>query len=52
MKQKKYPIDKVLTPVQNFINQEKSGGLILGISVILALILANSPISHSYLNFF
>ncbi|NML56281.1 Na+/H+ antiporter NhaA [Chryseobacterium cheonjiense] len=42
------PIDKIVQPMQRFIQQEKSGGLLLGISVILALILANTPLSHSY----
>lgn len=49
---KKYPIDRVLSPVQNFINQEKSGGIVLIISVVLALIMANSSFSQEYLNFF
>ena len=42
------PIDKIVHPVQRFIQQEKSGGLLLGISVIIALILANSPLSVGY----
>lgn len=42
------PIDKIVQPMQRFIQQEKSGGLLLGISVVLALILANSPLSHGY----
>ncbi len=42
------PIDKIVQPVQRFIQQEKSGGLLLGISVIVALLLANTPLSHSY----
>lgn len=42
------PIDKIVQPLQRFIQQEKSGGLLLGISVIIALILANSPLSHTY----
>lgn len=49
---KKYPIDKITSPFQKFIQQEKSGGLVLGISVIVALILANSPLAHSYHHFF
>lgn len=44
----KKPIDKIVQPMQRFIQQEKSGGLLLGISVILALILANTPLSHGY----
>lgn len=42
------PIDKITKPIQKFIQQEKSGGIILGISVIIALILANSTWSDSY----
>lgn len=49
---KKAPIDKVVRPIQKFIEQEKSGGLVLGISVIVALILANSPWHHQYHHFF
>lgn len=50
--QKKYPIDKVNHPVQKFIQQEKSGGIVLGISVIIALVLANSPWAEYYFHFF
>lgn len=49
---KKAPIDKVVRPIQKFIQQEKSGGLVLGISVIIALLLANSPINSEYHLFF
>lgn len=49
---KNTPIDKVVQPIQRFIQQEKSGGFVLGISVILALILANSPLVHDYQHFF
>ncbi|HUH51042.1 MAG TPA: Na+/H+ antiporter NhaA [Flavobacterium sp.] len=45
---KQYPIDKLVTPIQRFIQQEKSGGIVLGISVILALFFANSPWSDTY----
>ncbi len=48
----KVPIDKVVRPIQKFIQQEKSGGLILGISVIVALFLANSPWHNEYHHFF
>ncbi|AYZ35204.1 Na+/H+ antiporter NhaA [Chryseobacterium indologenes] len=44
----KKPIDKIVQPMQRFIQQEKSGGLLLGISVVIALILANTSLSHSY----
>ena len=46
------PIDKVLYPIQRFIQQEKAGGIVLAISVIIAILLANSPYSDSYFHFF
>ncbi|HLS31534.1 MAG TPA: Na+/H+ antiporter NhaA [Flavobacteriaceae bacterium] len=46
------PIDRVTIPIQRFIKQEKSGGLVLGISVIVALVLANSPWRTEYFSFF
>jgi len=49
---KKYPVDQLIQPIQQFIKHEKSGGLVLGISVILALFLANSSFSASYFHFF
>lgn len=49
---KQYPIDKLLRPFQQFIQQEKSGGLVLGVSVIVALLLANSPWAAAYHHFF
>lgn len=48
MTRKKAPIDKVVAPIQKFIQQEKSGGLVLGFSVIIALFLANSPWAQHY----
>lgn len=52
MNEKVYLIDRFVKPVQKFIQHEKSGGITLGISVVLALILANSPWSHAYFEFF
>ncbi len=51
-KQRNYPIDKINKPLQKFIQNEKAGGIVLGISVIIALILANSPFSDVYHHFF
>ncbi len=51
-KQRKYPIDKVSQPIQKFIRQEKSGGIMIALSVVIALILANSPWSEQYFQFF
>lgn len=39
-------------PTQQFMKQEKSGGMVLAISVVIALILANSPIREQYFKFF
>lgn len=47
-----YPIDAVYKPFYEFIKRERSGGIILGFSVILALLLANSPWSEHYFHFF
>ncbi|WP_086475672.1 MULTISPECIES: Na+/H+ antiporter NhaA [Arenibacter] len=50
--EKTYPIDRVTKPIQTFMHQQKSGGIVLGISVIIAMILANSPLSEYYFSFF
>lgn len=50
--QKNYPIDRLNKPIQKFIQNEKAGGIVLGISVIIALILANSPLAEAYHHFF
>ena len=42
------PIDHFLKPVSKFINQEYTGGAILFVSVVVALIWANSPWSAAY----
>ena len=50
--EKKSPIERLTYPLQSFISQEKSGGIVLGISVILAMVLANTGVSEQYFNFF
>jgi len=45
-------ISAVTAPVQRFIQQEKSGGIVLGINVVLSLILANSPWSKDFFHLF
>ncbi|MCG2431987.1 Na+/H+ antiporter NhaA [Aequorivita sp. F64183] len=52
MKVKKYPIDKIKRPFAKLMQEEKSGALVLGISIIIAFILANSPIHQQYHHFF
>jgi NhaA family Na+:H+ antiporter len=47
-----YFIDRLNQPFQKFIQNQKAGGIVLGLSVVVALILANSPLSHSYHHFF
>jgi NhaA family Na+:H+ antiporter len=49
---KKVPIEKVTRPIQKFIQNEKAGGIVLGLSVLLAMILANSPLHEAYHHFF
>lgn len=49
--EKKTPIDKLVKPIQKFIQMEKSGGIVLGISVIIALVLANSGWADGYHHF-
>jgi NhaA family Na+:H+ antiporter len=46
------PIEKITSPIQRFIQQEKSGGIVLGISVLVALFLANSPWAAAYHHLF
>lgn len=50
-KTNKPPINVLIRPIQKFIQQEKSGGIVLGISVVIALLLANSPWSAYYFGF-
>ncbi len=47
-KKQKTPIEKIVSPIQSFIKQEKAGGIVLGLSVIIALFLANSSFSEEY----
>jgi len=42
---------RVITPFQNFIHTEASGGILLFIATIIALIWANSPWSSDYFDF-
>ena len=42
----------IVMPVQQFINREKSAGVVLGISIVVAMVLANSPWSEDYFHLF
>ncbi len=47
-KRLKPPIDKVLQSLQEFIHLEASGGLVLMAATVLAMLVANSPLSGYY----
>jgi NhaA family Na+:H+ antiporter len=44
--------DKIATPFEHFLHQQTTTGLILMVMTAIALILANSPLSHAYHHFF
>lgn len=52
MLKKRYPIDKFKKPFIRLMQEEKSGALVLGISILVAFILANSPLHEQYHLFF
>lgn len=39
-------------PLQHFIRREKSAGVVLGLSIVIAMLLANSPWSEAYFHLF
>lgn len=44
----KSPIDQILRPVSKFIHQEFTGGIVLFVSVVIAIVWANSSWQQSY----
>lgn len=44
----KTPIEKITYPIQEFLHKEASGGILLIICTIIALVWANSPLAESY----
>ena len=42
----------IFMPFQQFIKREKSAGVVLGISIVAAMLLANSPWSEEYFHLF
>ncbi len=47
-----YPIDKITRPLIKMMQEEKSGSLVLGASILIAFVLANSPWHLQYHLFF
>jgi len=45
------PLDSVLKPLQEFLHLEAAGGLVLMASALLAMVVANSPLSGHYTAF-
>lgn len=52
MNYKKYPIDRIKRPFAKLMKEEKSGALVLGVAIIVAFALANSPLYEQYHLFF
>jgi NhaA family Na+:H+ antiporter len=48
MKRKKEPIEVLLNPINEFLHREASGGILLIICTVIALVWANSPWFESY----
>ena len=46
--QNKTPIEKLTYPIQEFLHQQASGGILLNIATVIALAWANSPFAESY----
>lgn len=44
----KTPIERIAQPIQEFMHKEASGGILLIIATVIALIWANSPFAESY----
>ena len=47
-KEKRYPIDRILQPVDNLLRNKPVSGVLLFLAVIIAMVWANSPWSESY----
>lgn len=43
---------RIAIPIKLFMSQQNAGGIVLGISIIVAMFLANSNLSHGYFEFF
>ena len=43
-------VDKIITPLQKFVHQETSSGIVLLACMLIALLWANSPFANNYFN--
>ncbi len=48
MKRKKEPIEVLLKPINEFLHQEASGGILLMVCTVIALVWANTALAHTY----
>jgi NhaA family Na+:H+ antiporter len=48
MKRKKEPIEVILKPINEFLHQEASGGILLMVCTVIALVWANTALAHTY----
>lgn len=48
VKRKKEPIEILLRPINEFLHQEASGGILLIICTVIALVWANTALAHTY----
>jgi NhaA family Na+:H+ antiporter len=48
MKRKKEPIEILLKPINEFLHQEASGGILLMVCTVIALVWANTALAHTY----
>lgn len=44
--------ERFFLPIQQFMKQEKAGGIVLGLSVVVALVIANSPMCEAWAHIF
>ena len=44
--------ERFFLPIQQFMKQEKAGGIVLGLSVVVALVIANSPMREAWAHIF
>lgn len=45
-------IDRIVAPLHQFMGRERSAGIVLGVSIVVAMALANSPLAADYFRLF